>query len=52
MAFIEFGSSSSLVEFIIFWRQPVAFQGSGNQVAYLEFICIGARQVIIPLLRA
>uniref|UniRef100_A0A0E0B710 Uncharacterized protein n=1 Tax=Oryza glumipatula TaxID=40148 RepID=A0A0E0B710_9ORYZ len=33
-----------------FGWQPVVFRGSDNQVAYLGFICVGARQVIIPLL--
>ena len=47
MAFIEFGSSSSSVESIIFGWQPVVFRASDNQVAYLGFICVGARQVII-----
>ena len=50
MDFIEFDSSSSVVESIILWRQPVVFRGSDNQVAYLGFICVGARQVIIPSL--
>jgi hypothetical protein len=48
MDFIEISFSSSSVEFIIFWRQLVVFRGSDNQVAYLEVICVGARQVIIP----
>jgi hypothetical protein len=26
----------------------VVFRGSDNQVVYLGFICVGARQVIIP----
>jgi hypothetical protein len=33
---------------VYFGWQPVIFQGSDNQVAYLGFICVGARQVIIP----
>uniref|UniRef100_A0A0D9ZU41 Uncharacterized protein n=1 Tax=Oryza glumipatula TaxID=40148 RepID=A0A0D9ZU41_9ORYZ len=35
---------------VYFGWQPVIFQGSDNQVAYLGFIHVGARQVIIPLL--
>ncbi len=50
MAFIEVGSSSSSVESIIFGWQPVVFRASDNQVAYLGFICAGARQVIILIL--
>uniref|UniRef100_A0A0E0QVH7 Uncharacterized protein n=1 Tax=Oryza rufipogon TaxID=4529 RepID=A0A0E0QVH7_ORYRU len=39
-----------LVSLFYFGWQPVLFRGSDNQVAYHGFICIGARQVIIPLL--
>uniref|UniRef100_A0A0E0I8I0 Uncharacterized protein n=1 Tax=Oryza nivara TaxID=4536 RepID=A0A0E0I8I0_ORYNI len=42
--------SRSTATHVYFGWQPVIFRGSDNQVAYLGYICIGARQVIIPSL--